>query len=315
MPLFENSSARKQLLLLLVLLFGSSLILTPFGILTAIPFVDGNIFDAFERMNLGETSQDIALMKYFQMISQIGLFIIPSFFFAYLVSPKMFSFLGIKKRLSLNLIFLAILIGLVSSPFINWVLQLNSELHFPAGLQKAELWMRQLEEEALRLTELFLSDDRFSGLIVNLLIMALLAGFGEELLLRGVLQPLLIRWTKKPHLAIWLAAATFSFLHFQFFGFVPRLLLGALFGYYFYWTKNLWIPIVAHIINNAIIVSITFASNRESIESNNLEKTLNQTPSSITLLLSLVLTLGGLLLFYAETRRKKNSQTTLDPPA
>ncbi len=309
MPFFENSSARKQLLILLVLLFGSSLIFTPFGILTAIPFVDGNIFDAFERMNQGETSQDIALMKYFQMISQIGLFVIPSFLFAYLVSPNLFTFLGVDKKPKINLVFLAILIGLVSSPFINWVLQLNSDIHFPAGLQKIEFWMRKMEAEALRLTELFLIDSSLSGLIVNLIIMALLAGLGEELLLRGVLQSLLVRWTKKPHLSVWLAAATFSFLHFQFFGFVPRLLLGALFGYYFYWTKNLWIPIAAHIINNAIIVGVTFISSFDSSTSITLENTLNQTPSVLSVILSSFLTLGGLFLFYTETKSKNKIST------
>jgi uncharacterized membrane protein (Fun14 family) len=65
-----------------------------------------------------------------------------------------------------------------------------------------------------------------------------------------MLQPQLQRATRNAHVAIWISAFLFSSLHMQFFGFVPRLALGALFGYLYSWSGNLIVPIVAHFINN-----------------------------------------------------------------
>lgn len=73
----------------------------------------------------------------------------------------------------------------------------------------------------------------------------------------------MFRATKNPHVAIWIAAFIFSAIHFQFFGFVPRMLLGALFGYLYYWSGNLWIPMLAHFFNNGIqIVAMYYVNNK-----------------------------------------------------
>lgn len=307
MPLLERFSAGKQFLALLMILIASLLIFTPFGILIAVPFVEGNIFTAIGRMELAQTTQDIALLKYLQIISQIGLFIISSFLFALLVSKRPFSFLGLNKSPKITLIGIALIIGLVSTPFLNWVIELNYSLHLPSGLAALENWMREMEVEAMRLTELFLGGGGWSNLMVNLLMMAVLAGLGEELLLRGIVQPLFIRITKNPHLGIWLAAALFSLIHFQFFGFFPRMILGALFGYYYYWSRNLWIPVIAHILNNGFIVAYAFFSGTTEMMPKLGEESTTESPSALLIALSLSLSIAGLMFFYREGLKQKQN--------
>lgn len=304
MPIFENLSPGKQLIILLILLFSSVFIFTPFGILLAVPFVEGNIFTAIGQMELAQTAQDIALLKYFQIISQIGLFIASSFLFTLLVSKRPFSYLGINKSPKISLIVVALIIGLVSTPLLNWIMELNNQAHLPSSLATFENWMRQMEDKAARLTELFLSANGWTSLLLNLFMMAILAGLGEELLLRGIVQPLLISITKNAHLGIWVAAALFSLMHFQFFGFVPRMLLGALFGYYYYWSRNLWIPIIAHILNNGFIVAYTFVYGSASISPKLREVNTEDSPSVLLIVLSISLSIAGLLFFYREGKKQ-----------
>jgi len=308
MPLFEKNSAGSQLFILVFVLLASVFIFTPLGILIANPFIDGNIFTAIAQMNQANTTQDIALLKYFQIIGQLGLFIISSFIFALLVSSRPFAFFGLTKRPQISLIVIALLIGIVSTPALNWTIEFNNRAQLPESLAPLENWMRQMEIEATRLTNLFLSSEGYINLMINLLMMAVLAGLGEELLLRGAIQPLLIKITKNPHIGIWLAAALFSLMHFQFFGFVPRLLLGALFGYYYYWSRSLWIPIIAHIANNGLIVLYTFFIGTGNFSSPTGEVSVDDSPSALMIVLSISLTLAGLLFFYFESLKQKKTK-------
>ena len=94
---------------------------------------------------------------------------------------------------------------------------------------------------------------------------AVAAGITEEFLFRGALQRIIGKWTYNHHIIIWSAAIIFSTFHMQFFGFLPRMLLGAYFGYLLYWTRNIWIPVFAHFVNNAIaVISMSDASLKDN---------------------------------------------------
>ena len=80
----------------------------------------------------------------------------------------------------------------------------------------------------------------------------------------------IIAWSGSVHVGIWLAAALFSAIHLQFYGFVPRMLLGALFGYLYIWTGNLWVPMLAHFFNNGFAV-VMMALNKQKITTIDLE--------------------------------------------
>ena len=148
-------------------------------------------------------------------------------------------------------------------PGINLLAALNNALVLPDSMRFIEEYLRQMEEEAALLTERFLQADDGWGLFINIGLMALLPALAEEISFRGVLQQLL---GGRTHVAIWLTAFLFSAIHMQFYGFVPRMLMGALFGYMFVWTGSLWVPIVMHFVNNGIAVLCYYILSRDGVE-------------------------------------------------
>ena len=86
-------------------------------------------------------------------------------------------------------------------------------------------------------------------------------GLGEEMFFRGALQRICCDGMRRRHLAVWTAAFVFSTLHFQFFGFVPRLVLGAFFGYAYLWSGSLWVPVIGHALNNSAVVAFMWMGN------------------------------------------------------
>ena len=134
----------------------------------------------------------------------------------------------------------------------------------PDCLSRLEEMLRSQEDAANQLTESFLQTRSIGGMLLNVLLMALLPALGEELTFRGLLTNFMDKkdsenyqkhaLSTRTHIAIWAVAAIFSFVHFQFYGFVPRMLMGAMFGYMLAWTGSLWIPILMHFTNNAMAV-------------------------------------------------------------
>lgn len=138
----------------------------------------------------------------------------------------------------------------LNSVFIEW----NAGLDLPAFMEGLERWMRTREDSAAELTETLTRFDAGWELVAVIFVVAVLPAFGEEIVFRGMVQNVLFRGTANIHVAIWISAAIFSAVHLQFFGFIPRLLLGALFGYLYYWSGSLLLVVIAHFANNAISV-------------------------------------------------------------
>jgi len=153
----------------------------------------------------------------------------------------------------------------IAAPFINLVGEWNANMIFPDWLSGVEKWMRSSEESAERLTKAFLKVDGLSGLWFNLFMIAVLPAIGEEFLFRGIIQRIFTNWTRNHHWGIWISAILFSALHMQFFGFVPRMILGALFGYLLVWSGSMWLPIAAHFINNALAVIVMYLIDKNLI--------------------------------------------------
>jgi len=170
------------------------------------------------------------------------------------------------ERLKFNKILLLIplLFGFImfNSLFIYW----NEHIQLPEFLSGFEEWAMTKEEE-MRVITLYLTDFANTGeFLAGLLVIGLVAGIGEEYLFRGILQPKLHRYTGNPHAGIWLAAIIFSAIHFQFYGFLPRMMLGALFGYLYYYSGSLVYPILAHILNNAFTVVAVYLNKLGLVE-------------------------------------------------
>lgn len=167
-----------------------------------------------------------------------------------------------------KMIGIAVLIYFLGIPALNQIIYWNQEIHFPESLSSFEEWSRQLEDLAEKQTEALLNTTAIFPTIINILVIGVLTGIGEEFFFRGALQRMLVACKVNPHVAIWIAAFIFSAIHFQFFGFVPRLLLGAFFGYLYWWSGNIWVNSFAHALNNSLVIISTWLINKGFLSEN-----------------------------------------------
>ncbi|MEO0310817.1 MAG: hypothetical protein RIQ89_474 [Bacteroidota bacterium] len=210
----------------------------------------------------------INIFKIIQTFSSIGTFIIPALLLAYLFSDHSTSYLHMGCKPTLAPTVLSILLLIIALPLINYLGALNAKLQLPASLHSIEAWMKNAEQNAAQITAQFLKMNSLSDLVIMLFIVAIIPALGEELLFRGIVQRLTTQLTKNIHAGIWIAAIIFSAMHMQFYGFLPRMLLGALLGYLLIWSGNLWIPIIAHLVNNALAVIMAYAYGAQTLQIN-----------------------------------------------
>lgn len=202
-------------------------------------------------------------MKIAQGLSSIFMFVVPPIVY-YLITRKANQMRDLGFR-SLDrpwwLIIIGVAVMLLSIPFTSQLTLWNENMSFGPAFAKLEAYLKTLEETAQAATEKMLNVSTIGGLLLNLLIIALIPAVGEEMTFRGVLQQSLTR-KMNPHAAIILSAAIFSFIHFQFYGFLPRMFLGILLGYMFYITGSLWTSILMHFVNNGSLVVLYYLNNK-----------------------------------------------------
>jgi uncharacterized protein len=194
---------------------------------------------------------------------------------------------------------------ILAIPAINLIAELNAQMSLPESLSSLEEWIRAAENDAQRLSVAFLNVTSISGLVLNVLMIAVIPGIGEELLFRGVFQRLFIEWSKSVHVGIFISAFLFSAMHMQFFGFLPRFLMGLFFGYLAFWSGSLWMPILAHFVNNFIAVLFSYMASK-SILDRHFESIGNSPETLIYALLSVVVTTLLIYLIYKKERRLLN---------
>ena len=151
---------------------------------------------------------------------------------------------------------LTFLFVIVNSPVVVW----NKSIVFPELLSSFESWAKLKESQLEKLTIYLVSFESFSEYLIGIIAIALIPGFFEEFLFRGIIQKNINLVSKNHHLAIWLSALIFSAIHMQFYGFFPRLLMGALFGYLFYWSGSIFYAVAAHAFNNFFSLTIWYST-------------------------------------------------------
>ncbi|WP_240755303.1 CPBP family intramembrane glutamic endopeptidase [Pedobacter sp. SYP-B3415] len=201
-------------------------------------------------------------LKILQAASTIGVFVFPAMLLAKTERRKVSDFYHFQK-LQPKILFLILLIMVAALPLMEYVTLWNQKMVLPDSLEWLESWMRRKEDEAMEVTLALISAKTIAGLLVNILVIAVLPGIGEELMFRGAVQRSFGRAFRNTHLVIWITAFIFSAIHMQFYGFLPRLLLGAGFGYIYVWTGNLWYAMFAHFLNNAYSVTVAYIMQKQ----------------------------------------------------
>ena len=109
-----------------------------------------------------------------------------------------------------------------------------------------------LDENALESMSRLLTMDNITELMINIFLIGIIPGIGEELLFRGIIQKELFSFFKNYHLAIWVTALIFGVFHFQIVGFPSKMIIGLVLGYSYYYSANLLVPMFLHALNNSL---------------------------------------------------------------
>jgi membrane protease YdiL (CAAX protease family) len=231
------------------------------GFFIALPFYPGNFMEMLAAI---EHPLDHPELKTTLFIMQgtgaiLGLIIVPIL----LLRRQNFSvkkFFDVPFYLPPIILVVAIVIifMVVDSVFID----LNKNIKLPEMFSELERKAKAMEDELEKLTTFFTKYESAADFILAFIVIAILPAIGEELVFRGLIQRDFYKATGNIHVAIWASAIIFSAIHLQFYGFLPRMLLGALFGYLYHWSGNLLMPILAHFVNNGFtVVGLYFYQN------------------------------------------------------
>lgn len=230
-------------------------------ILLLLTFLLGLIVTAFLStflLKAGGESKYLAMLRIGTVAQDLFMLIFPAVITAMVITRQPARLLCLDTRPSWKMLWLALVVMIISSPLMTWIIKLNASMTFPPALAELEQWLRATEDSAAGTVNLMLCAHTPVNLIINLLIVGLMAGLAEELFFRGALQRVLQSCRVPAVAAVWITAMIFSAVHMQFFGFIPRLLLGAFFGYLLLWSGSVWLPVAAHAFNNCMFVLLTY---------------------------------------------------------
>ncbi len=302
-PNWDKTNPAKSLIFILIIAVVGFYLIGPFiGVLVVMPFYPGTFEEMIAAITNPVANPDIKMTMFvFQGIATfLGFVAAPFLYGKYYLGLTKYEMLG-KEIPSpgpglLVLVLVIVFMG-ANSIFIEW----NENVKLPESLGGFESWARDFENRARLITGFMTTFDSNSQFLIGLLVIALLPAIGEELVFRGFIQNHLLALTKNAHIAIWVAAFIFSFFHFQFYGFIPRLFLGALFGYLYLWSGNIIYPMIAHFINNGFTLLMIYFYNAGAIDFD-IESTQSVPISNV--LLSMVVSAVLLYLFYSYFRKK-----------
>jgi membrane protease YdiL (CAAX protease family) len=206
---------------------------------------------------------NVNLLRYLVVTEELALFIVPALIVRKLLLPESQASLKDFGLPRINEIAIVVVLAFCILPVTGITGHFNAEMKLPDWLSGVEQWMKTKENNASGLIDQLIFSETFGIMILNLIIIAVLPAISEELIFRGVFQRIFYGFFKSYHPAIWLTAFLFSAVHLQFYGFIPRFILGLVFGYLFYWSRTLWLPMIAHFVNNAAFVIASYYQGRE----------------------------------------------------
>jgi membrane protease YdiL (CAAX protease family) len=212
--------------------------------------------------------QSITALYILQVVTTTTPIFLAPVTFAYWIVKKPTEYIKPTIRIPWMLFIVAFFVMMISSPLIEFLSNLNQQMVLPGWLSGLEQWMKDSEASARRLTTAILSMQTIWDCIKNVLLIGLLTAIAEEFMFRGGMQTILQKWTKNTHVAIWVTAAIFSAFHMEFYGFLPRMLLGGLFGYFVAWSGSIWPAVWGHFLNNGSAVVATYLYQKKHIKLN-----------------------------------------------
>jgi membrane protease YdiL (CAAX protease family) len=279
-----------RIIILLTLMFVGNIIFLLIANVCSLIFWDYNFFANPDLLAQTTNPEMIPILRFFQGTTSIGMFLVPGLAWAWIYEKPISKSLEFKSPIKIGHTILMLLLIIAALPMINALAAMNQQMELPAFMSELEQSLRSAEANAIKFMEALLGTESIGVLLANLFVVAVLPGVAEEVIFRGILQKEIMRISGKPILAIIIAAFMFSAMHMQFFTFLPRFILGIMLGLVFYWSKNIWIPILLHFFNNGLSVIAWYILSREEIENSleNVGTTSNMWPLALVSILAVV---------------------------
>lgn len=252
----------------------------------------------------GALKENVSFLRGAQIFQSICIFILPSALATYLLYSNNKTILPGQGKSSVILIFLAVLVIFFSQAFITWTGWLNQQLSLPVALEFITSWIQNKELEAKELTDLMLQSSSITQLVITVFMLCVLPAIGEEWLFRGLIQKELASVFRNAHIAVFITAFVFSAIHLQFLSFLPRFALGIILGYLMVFSRNIWLPIIAHFFNNLMAV-ILYSYYQNNTSDNSIFEIPSENPFGIMVVVSGILIVGILYLVRQMGRQLK----------
>jgi membrane protease YdiL (CAAX protease family) len=243
---------------LLIGLMGLFLIITAL----IVPFVGSFLMhvpssQVLKKINLPENTDASRILN---TLAAVFSFLLPALILAKLLSNRPFAQLGFSSSITAKQVFLLVVITFASMVLSGALGELNEIIPIPAK------WFAKAKamEDDYKATMMVMANMKNSvDYLLALLVLAAAPALVEEVLFRGGFQQVLIGWTKSKWSGIILTSVIFSAIHFSYFGFLPRLALGIVLGLVFFYSKNIWLNILLHFLNNAFVVTQLYSVSRQ----------------------------------------------------
>ena len=246
------------------------------------------------QLSIDSSSSDRFYAKLIMIVNQCVSFLVPSLIFLlWIHKRKSIQFLHLNRFPKINLLIFGCLLMIVVYPLTNLILKLNQLLPLTENLS-------DLENGANNTAAVFLIMNTPSEFLMSIFTIAIVPAVAEEIFFRGILQNYLSK--ENAIQGILLTAFVFAAIHMQWASFMPRFFLGIILGYLFYWSKSLWLPILAHFVFNGMqIIPAYYAS------SDKLQKSVGLSDLPIGLVILSVILTGALGYFVYSNRVQKPS--------
>lgn len=209
-----------------------------------------------ELVKVLQDPKNVNLARVLQVIGTFFIMFLPAFYYSRICNGKSPLWLGFSRYLNLYQIIIGFVIMFVANIAAIPLEELSRKIlvHLPSLDKLAHELERAYNEQVVGLTNL----KSWSEFFIAVFIMAFLPAMFEEVFFRGALQQLFVKWWKMPLFAIIFTSLLFSLIHMSVYLFLSRAVLGFALGWMFYKTKNIWVNIIAHFINNFIAVCQMF---------------------------------------------------------
>jgi uncharacterized protein len=208
-------------------------------------------------------SADILQPKYYkvdmvmQVVSTFFIFFAPVYAFAMICYHNPSKFLGFNLRFNSKQFFVVLGILLFTFPLGAALAELNQVLPIPMNWKH---YFKGMETEREAQEAALIQLNSVSKYLFSILVIAFLPALFEETFFRSGIQNILVRWIKKPWVAIVLTAIIFSLVHLSYYGFLVRFALGIILGVIYYYSGSLWLNVLLHFLFNGVQLTALYFS-------------------------------------------------------